>query len=58
MPQGSVLGFVLFLTYVSEWQEDIKSNMDLFSDDALVVNDFICELVNGKISSQCSRGIA
>ena len=33
VPQGSVLGTILFLIYVSDISDDVSSNVILFADD-------------------------
>ena len=42
VPQGSVLGPLLFLIYINDLERNIKSNIRFFADDAMflsVVND-------------------
>ena len=41
VPQGSVLGPVLFLLYVNDITDNIKSHMRLFADDSVVYREFI-----------------
>ena len=39
VPQGSVLGPVLFLLYINDIQEQIQSTMRLFADDSIVYRE-------------------
>ena len=39
VPQGSVLGPVLFLLYINDITEHIKSTMRLFADDSILYRE-------------------
>ena len=43
VPQGSVIGPVLFLLYINDITSDIKSTMRLFADDSVIYRDINSE---------------
>ena len=38
VPQGSVLGPLLFLTYINDLERNIKSNIKFFADDTMLIS--------------------
>ena len=40
IPQGSVLGPIIFVLYINDLPENILSNVYMFADDTKVFNDY------------------
>ena len=43
VPQGSVLGPVLFLLYINDIQDQVQSTMRLFADDSVIYRKICCQ---------------
>ena len=43
VPQGTVLGPLMFLTYINDIHQELSSNIRLFADDALLYRPILSE---------------
>ena len=53
VPLGTVLGLLLFLTYINDLPQNLQSSVRLFNDDCViyreVVNDFDSQILQGDL---------
>ena len=49
VPQGSVLGPLLFLVYINDMEEGLTSKLTLFADDNLLLSISNCHITNSQI---------
>ena len=57
VPQGTVLGPLMFLTYINDVTLDLTSEMKLFADDAPIFRPIKKGLQISTKGSQCSRNL-
>ena len=43
LPQGSVIGPTLFLLFINDIQDNIKSHFQLFADDCVVYREIVTD---------------